>query len=206
MKVNVVTLENKSAGELELSDAIFGLPMRKDILERCVQWQRAKARSGTHKSKTVSEISGTSKKPFKQKGTGSARQGSLRSAQMRGGGKVFGPVVRDHGFDLPKKVRKLALKTALSVKQAQGSLMVLEDAKLKNPATKDLVGAFKKFGLDSVLVIDGQEVDFNFAAAARNIKHVDVLPSQGANVYDILRRKTLVLTKEAVKQLEERLK
>lgn len=206
MKAQVVTLENKSAGEIELSDAVFGLPVRSDLLHRMVQWQQAKARSGTHKTKGVSEISGTTKKPYKQKGTGSARQGSLRSPQFRGGATIFGPVVRSHEYGLPKKVRKLALKTALSAKQAEGSLRIIDEAKLKDIKTKALVSNFKKLGIESALIIGGAELDEAFAKAARNIKHIDVLPQQGANVYDILRHKQLVLTKEAVKILEERLK
>lgn len=206
MKAQVITLENKADGEIDLPEAIFGLPMRKDILARCVQWQRDKARAGTHKTKTISEISGTTKKPFKQKGTGHARQGSLRSPQFRGGATIFGPVVRDHGYSLPKKVRKLALKTALSTKLAEGNLRVLSEARMKSLKTKGLSDSFKKLGLEHVLVIDGAVLDEAFAKAARNLKHVDVLPVQGANVYDILRHRTLVLTREAVKQLEERLK
>jgi large subunit ribosomal protein L4 len=206
MKIKVVTLENKAAGDIELSDAIFGLPVRKDILHRCVEWQRAKAQAGTHKTKTISEISGTGKKPFKQKGTGNARQGSMRSAQMRGGSTIFGPVVRSHATSLPKKFRKLALKTALSAKQKEGTLFIIENIDSKLNKTKDLVAAFKKNGWDKPLIIDGEAVNENFAKAARNIIHVDVLPGIGANVYDILRHKQLVLTKDAVKHLEERLK
>ena len=206
MKLKVVTLENKAAGEIELSDSIFGLEVRKDLLHRMVEWQRAKARAGTHKTKGVSEISGTTKKPFKQKGTGSARQGSLRSPQFRGGATIFGPVVRSHEYGMQKKVRKLALKIALSSKQADGTLFILESATVKTPKTKDIVDAFKKNGWDAPLIIDGNQVDEAFAKAARNIKFVDVLPQQGANVYDILRHKQLVLTKDAVKHLEERLK
>lgn len=206
MKAQVLTLENKAAGEIELADAIFGLPMRSDILQRCVQWQRAKAQAGTHKTKTISEISGTTKKPFKQKGTGGARQGSLRSAHMRGGSTIFGPVVRSHAYSLPKKVRQLGLKTALSAKQAEGQLFIIDEAKLKATKTKDLVANFKKLGFERALIIDGTDIDEAFAKATRNIKHIDVLPTMGANVYDILRHKQLVLTKAAVKQLEERLK
>lgn len=206
MKAQVITLENKSAGDIALPEAIFGLPMRADILARCVQWQRDKARAGTHKTKTISDIQGTTKKPFRQKGTGAARQGSLRSPQMRGGATIFGPVVRDHGYSLPKKVRKLALKTVLSAKLAEGSLHILDEAKLGKMKTKALVSSFKKIGLDKALIIDGAVLDEAFAKAARNIKNIDVLPAQGANVYDILRHKQLVLTKAAVKQLEERLK
>lgn len=204
MKVKVVTLDSKAAGELELNEAIFGLAVRTDLLHRMVEWQRARARAGTHKTKTISEISGTTKKPFKQKGSGNARQGSLRSAQMRGGATIFGPVVRSHEVGMPKKVRKLALKHALSAKQADGTLFILDS--VSGGKTRDLVKAFEKNGWDAPLFIDGPEVNESFARAARNIKFVDVLPQQGANVYDILRHKQLVLTMDAVKHLEERLK
>lgn len=206
MKIKVVTLENKAAGEIELSDAVFGAPVRKDILHRMVEWQRAKARSGTHKTKTISEISGTGKKPFKQKGSGNARQGSMRSAQMRGGSTIFGPVVRSHEIGLPKKVRKLAMCVALSSKQADGTLFVVDNVDVKAPKTKAMVAQFAKNGWDAPLIIGGAEVNENFAKAARNIKFVDVLPQQGINVYDILRHKQLILTKDAVAHLEERLK
>lgn len=205
MKLAVKTLDNKAAGDIELNDAVFGLPKRTDILHRMVEWQRAKKQAGTHKTKGVSEISGTGKKPFKQKGTGNARQGSLRSAQFRGGATIFGPVVRSHAYGMPKKVRKLALKTALSAKAAEGKLIILEDAALKEMKTKTLVASFKSLGLGSALIIDGAELNEPFARAARNIKHIDVLPAVGANVYDILRHDTLVLTRAAVGQLEERL-
>lgn len=206
MKVKVVTLENKAAGDIELSDSIFGAPVRKDILHRMVQYQRAKAQSGTHKTKTISEISGTGKKPFKQKGSGNARQGSMRSAQMRGGSTIFGPVVRSHAIDLPKKVRKLAMRVALSSKQADGTLFIVDSVDVKAAKTKAMVEMFAKNGWDAPLIIDGAQVNENFAKAARNIKFVDVLPQQGINVYDILRHKQLILTKDAVKHLEERLK
>ncbi|MEQ1706040.1 MAG: 50S ribosomal protein L4 [Rickettsiales bacterium] len=206
MKVKVVTIENKAAGEIELADSIFAAPVRKDILHRMVQWQRAKAQSGTHKTKTISEISGTGKKPFKQKGSGNARQGSMRSAQMRGGATIFGPVVRSHAIDLPKKVRKLAMRVALSSKQADGTLFVVDNVNVKEAKTKAMVEIFAKNGWDAPLFIDGTQVNENFAKAARNIKFVDVLPQQGINVYDILRHKQLILTKDAVKHLEERLK
>lgn len=206
MKVSVLTLDNKAAGEIELNDAIFGVKVRKDLLHRMVEWQRAKAQSGTHKTKTISEISGTTKKPFKQKGSGNARQGSLRSAQMRGGSTIFGPVVRSHAVGLQKKVRKLALKVALSSKQKDGTLFIIDNVAIKSPKTKAIADAFKKIGWDAPLIIDGATVNEEFAKAARNIKFVDVLPQQGANVYDILRHKQLVLTKDAVKALEERLK
>lgn len=206
MKAKVINLDNKAAGDIELADSIFGVEVRKDILHRMVQYQRAKAQSGTHKTKTISEISGTGKKPFKQKGTGSARQGSLRSAQMRGGSTIFGPVVRSHAIDLTKKFRKLGLKTALSAKQAEGTLFIVDSLDVKNPKTKDLVAQFKNIGWSKPLIIDGESLNENFAKAARNIKHVDVLPTQGINVLDILRHTQLVLTKAAVAKLEERLK
>lgn len=206
MKVKVVTLENKAAGEIELNKEIFGLTVRPDLLHRMVEWQRSKARSGTHKTKTVSEISGTTKKPWKQKGTGSARAGSLRSPQFRGGATIFGPVVRSHEVGMPKKVRKLALKMALSAKQKEGTLFVIESAQMKKPQTKTIAATFAKNGWDRPLIIDGKTVDEGFAKAARNIMYVDVLPQIGANVYDILRHKQLVLTKDAIASLEERLK
>ncbi len=206
MKCDVITMDNKSAGSIDLADAVFGAPVRKDIIARMVNWQRAKKRAGTHKTKGISEISGTTAKPWRQKGTGRARAGSLRATQFRGGQTVFGPVVRDHGFKLPKKVRRLALCSALSSKQAEGKLIVVDEAKLKDPKTSGLAGRLDKLGWASVLVIDGPEVDANFKRAVSNLPGVDVLPQQGANVYDILRRDVLVLTKDAVKHLEERLK
>ncbi len=205
MKTQVVTLDAKKAGEIELNDAVFGVEVRSDILDRAVQWQMAKRRAGTHAAKTISGVSGTTKKPYAQKGTGNARQGSLRSPQFRGGATIFGPVVRSHAHDLPKKVRKLALKNALSAKHHDGKLVVWGETKA-NGKTKELAAQFKKLGWGSVLVIDGPEVNEQFAKAARNIPNVDVLPQQGANVYDILRRDTLVLTKAAVEHLVERLK
>ncbi|WP_119462765.1 50S ribosomal protein L4 [Rhodospirillaceae bacterium SYSU D60014] len=206
MKCPVTDLDNKTVGEIDLDEAVFGLPVRKDILARMVNWQLAKRRAGTHKTKGVSEVSGTTRKPYKQKGTGRARQGSLRSPQFRGGATIFGPVVRSHAHDLPKKVRKLALKTALSSKQAEGKLVVLEAAKSDSGKTKELAGRLGKFGWQSVLVIDGSAVDDGFRRAAANIPGLDLLPQQGANVYDILRRDVLVLTKDAVEHLEARLK
>jgi large subunit ribosomal protein L4 len=206
MKLPVTNLDNKKVGEIDLADEIFGLPIRKDILARAVNWQLNKRRRGTHKTKGISEISGTTRKPYKQKGTGSARQGSLRSPQFRGGAVIFGPVVRSHASELPKKVRKLALKTALSSKQADGRLIVLDEAKGKTAKTKDLAKKLGKLGWTSALIIDGPTVDEQFRRAAANLQGVDLLPQQGANVYDILRRDTLVLTREAVQLLEARLK
>ena len=206
MKLSVKSLDNKSVGDIELSDAIFGLPVRKDILARMVAWQLAKRRAGTHKTKGISDIHGTTKKPWKQKGTGRARQGSLRSPQFRGGAVIFGPVVRSHEFAIQKKVRRLALKTALSAKQAEGKLVVVDTVQMKDVKTKGLAARFEKLGWGSVLIIDGPILDEGFARAARNLPQVDVLPQQGANVYDILRRDTLVLTRDAIQHLEARLK
>ena len=209
MKLKVTDISNKAVGEVEIDDAvfadIFGRTVRKDILARAVNWQLAKRRSGNHKTKEIGDISGTTKKPYAQKGTGNARQGSLRSPQFRGGATIFGPVVRSHEHNLPKKVRKLALKNALSAKHKDGKLVVWGETKA-NGKTKELAAQFKKLGWGSVLVIDGPEVNEQFAKAARNIPNVDVLPQQGANVYDILRRDTLVLTKGAMEHLVERLK
>jgi large subunit ribosomal protein L4 len=209
MKIKITDIDNKAQGEIEVADEvfqdIFGRPIRKDILARAVNWQLAKRRSGNHKTKEIGDVSGTTKKPYAQKGTGRARQGSLRSPQFRGGATIFGPVVRSHAHDLPKKVRTLALKTALSSKQKEGKLIVWNEASAAGK-TKDLSAKLKKLGLASVLFIDGAVVNEKFALAARNIPNVDVLPQQGANVYDILRRDTLVLTKEAVQHLVERLK
>ncbi|WP_420347523.1 50S ribosomal protein L4 [Pelagibius sp.] len=206
MKCPVTTLENKKAGEIDLDDTVFGLQPRKDILARMVNWQLAKRRAGTHKVKTRGEVSGSTRKLYRQKGTGNARMGSARTTQRRGGGTVFGPVVRDHGHSLTKKLRKLGLKTALSAKAAEGKLIVVEDVAVKEPKTAELAKKFAALGWSSALIIDGAAVDGGFARAVRNIPLVDVLPQQGANVYDILRRDTLVLTKGAVEALEARLK
>jgi large subunit ribosomal protein L4 len=206
MRLTVRSLENEEVGDIELSDEVFGLPVRNDILARVVNWQLAKRRAGTHKTKGVSEIQGTTRKPYKQKGTGRARQGSLRSPQFRGGARIFGPVVRSHAFHLQKKVRRLGLKTALSAKQSEGKLAVIDAARIDEPKTKALRTRLEALGWDSVLIIDGPTVDQGFARAARNLPRVDVLPQQGANVFDILRRDTLVLTRDAVRHLEARLK
>ena len=205
MQVKVETLFTGEAGTIDLADEVFALEPRKDILARVIHWQLAKRRSGNHKAKGISEISGTTKKPYAQKGTGNARQGSLRSPQFRGGAVIHGPVVRDHGYSLPKKVRALGLRTALSAKHAQGKLIVV-DTLLGADKTKTVADAFAKRGWTSVLFIDGATVAADFALAARNIKNVDVLPHVGANVYDIIRRDTLVLTRAAVQELEARLK
>lgn len=206
MKIDVVNLDAQNVGSIELAEGVFGVEVRRDLLARMVNYQLAKRRAGTHKTKQIWEVSGTTKKPYKQKGTGHARQGSLRSAQFRGGGVIFGPVVRSHAHDLPKKVRALALKVALSSKVAEGKLVVLENASITSPKTKELAARLAKLNLGNALFIDGQEVELNFALASRNLPFIDVLPQQGANVYDILRRDTLVLTKDAVQALEARLK
>ncbi len=206
MKCAVTTLDNKKAGEVVLDDAVFGLPLRADLLSRMVNWQLAKRRAGTHKVKTRSEVSKSTRKVYRQKGTGRARIGAGDVSQYRGGGRAFGPTPRDHAHKLPKKVRKLALKTALSAKAADGKLIVLEAAELKQGKTKELAEKLGELGWSSVLVIDGAAVDEGLARAAHNLPGIDVLPQIGANVYDILRRDTLALTKEAVEALEARLK
>jgi large subunit ribosomal protein L4 len=206
MKLAVQNLDAASVGEIEVSEAVFGAKPRTDILARVVNWQLAKRRQGTHKTKGISDIQGTTKKPYKQKGTGRARQGSLRSPQFRGGARIFGPVVRSHEFSLPKKIRQLGLKCALSAKQAEGKLVVLDSTELAEAKTKALALRLAKLGWSSALVIDGETVNANFARAARNLPRLDVLPVAGANVYDILRRDTLVLTRAAVERLEARLK
>lgn len=206
MKVSVKTLDNKAAGDMTLDKEIFGVEVRKDILHRMVNYQLAKRRSGNHKVKERSELARTGKKPWNQKGTGRARAGDLKRTQDRGGVTIFGPVVRSHAVSLPKKVRKLALKMALSSKAAEGKLIILEDMKVKSHKTKPMAEAFLKMELNSALILGGKEVDVNFARATANIPRIDVLPSQGANVYDILRRDVLILTKEAVSDITEKLK
>ena len=206
MEMKITTLEGKESGSVQLSDAIFGLEPRQDILQRCVNWQLAKRQAGTHKSKMRGEVNRTTKKMYGQKGTGQARHGAASAPQFRGGGRAFGPVVRSHAHELPKKVRALALKHALSSKAKDGGIVVLDKASLQDAKTKALATRFDKLGLDNALIVDGAEVDTNFRTAARNIPNIDVLPVQGINVYDILRRKTLVLTKAAVEALEARIK
>ncbi len=205
MKVDVITLDNKVQGQVELPKEIFGITPRKDILFRVVNWQLAKRRAGTHSTKVISEVSGTTKKPFSQKGTGRARQGSLRSPQMRGGATIFGPVVREHGFSLLKKVRALGLKMALSSKLEDKKLVVIDTEKCATPKTKDLKIKIDVLGWKKPLFIGGEILDGNFVLALKNIINTDALPSQGANVYDILKHDTLVLTKDAVEKLTKRL-
>ena len=206
MKAEVTTLEAAAAGSVELPDDVFALETRADILHRMVTYQLAKRQAGTHKTKGRSEIAGTTKKFVRQKGSGGARHGNRKVPQFRGGGKAFGPVVRSHATALPKKIRTLALKHALSSKVKAEKLIVLDEAKSKDGKTAALRNSLQKLGLTSVLIIDGAELDNNFALASRNIPAVDVLPVQGINVYDILRRDTLVLTKAALESLEARFK
>ena len=206
MKYDVINLENQKVESIDLSDAIFGVEVRSDILSRVVNWQLAKRRAGTHSVKNLSTISGTTKKPFRQKGTGRGRQGTLRAPEFRHGAVAFGPVVRSHEHDLNKKIRKLGLKCALSSKVKDGKLFILDAAKAATPKTKEMKNAFDKLGWTSALILGGAELDKNFALASGNIVGIDVLADAGANVYDILRRDTLVLTKETVSYLEALLK
>ncbi|MBZ0164730.1 MAG: 50S ribosomal protein L4 [Notoacmeibacter sp.] len=206
MDLTITTLAGKSAGKITVSDAVFGLDPRDDILQRVVRWQLAARQQGTHKAKGRSEIARTGAKLYKQKGTGRARHSSARAPQFRGGGKAHGPVVRSHAHDLPKKVRALGLKHALSAKAKASELIVIDDLAVKEAKTKALLGQFAGLGLANALIIGGAELDPNFTRAAANIPGIDVLPVQGINVYDILRRGKLVLSKAAVEALEERFK
>jgi len=206
MKVDMKTLDGKKAGSIELADEIFGLDPRADLIQRVVRWQLAKRQAGTHSVKTRNQITGTGAKMYRQKGTGRARHGDKKVPQFRGGGKSFGPNVRSHEEGLPKKVRALGLRHALSAKAKDESIMVVDTATAEDNKTKALSARFADLGLANALIIDGAELNTNFQQAARNIKNVDVLPIQGINVYDILRRDTLVLTKSAVEALEERFK
>jgi large subunit ribosomal protein L4 len=206
MRADVTSLDAGQAGSVELDDEIFNLDPRPDILQRMVRWQLAKRRAGTHHAQDRSEVTVTGKKMIKQKGTGGARHGDKSAPQFRGGGKVFGPKPRDHAYDLPKKVRALALRHALSAKAKAGELVVLDKATSADGKTKALRGRFEQLGLDNALFIDGLELEPSFVRAARNIPNIDVLPVQGINVYDILRRRKLVLTRAAVEALEARFK
>jgi large subunit ribosomal protein L4 len=206
MELKVLSLDGKQAGSVTLSDEIFGLEPRADLIHRCVNWQLAKRRAGTHAVKNRADVARTGKKMYRQKGTGGARHGSARVNLFRGGGRSFGPVVRSHEIGLPKKVRALALRHALSAKAKDGGLIVLDKASLKEPKTKTLVQNLQKLEIANALIVDGAEIETNFRNAARNIPNIDVLPVQGINVYDILRRGKLVLTKAAVDALEARFK
>jgi large subunit ribosomal protein L4 len=206
MKADITTLEAKKAGSVDLSDDVFGLEPRADILHRMVRYQLLKRQAGTHHVKDRSLVSGRRAKMYKQKGTGRARHGNKTVPQFRGGGKAFGPVPRSHAIELPKKVRALALKHALSAKAKAQDLIILDRAELDEPKTKALKGHFEALGLASALIIDGAELNANFALAARNIPNIDVLPIAGLNVYDILRRDKLVLTRAALDAISERFK
>ncbi|MBV1703343.1 MAG: 50S ribosomal protein L4 [Hyphomicrobiales bacterium] len=206
MKLDVHTFEGAAGGSIDLPDAVFGLEPRADILARMVRWQLAKRQAGTHQTKGRADIWRTGKKLYKQKGTGGARHGSARVPQFRGGGRAMGPVVRSHAHDLPKKVRALALRHALSSKAREGGLLVFDRAIVEGGKTKALVAAFERHGLANALIVDGAALDAGFARAARNVPNVDVLPVAGINVYDILRRGKLVLTRAAVEALEARFK
>ena len=203
MQIEIKTLDNVGAGTAELPDEIFAITPRQDIMARVVHWQLAKRRSGNHSTKGMGEVSGTTRKPYKQKGTGNARQGSLRAPQFRGGGRVHGPVTHDHGYDLPKKVRRLGLMSALSQKQADGKLVVIDVASGATK-TRDLVAKMKLLGWKSALIVD-HEIDGAFMLASRNIIGLDVLPTIGANVYDILNHDVLCLTTAGLAGLKERL-
>ncbi|GAB1378793.1 50S ribosomal protein L4 [Pararhodobacter aggregans] len=205
MKLDVIKLDAGKAGEVDLNDAIFGLEPRADLLHRVVRWQRAKAQAGTHATLGKSDVSYSTKKIYRQKGTGGARHGSKKAPIFRKGGVYKGPTPRSHAFDLPKKVRALGLKHALSAKAAAGKLVILDAADLAEAKTAMLAKAVNDLGWKKVLIIDGASVNENFAAAARNLEGVDILPSMGANVYDILKRETLVITKAGVEALEARL-
>lgn len=205
MKADVLSIANKKAGSIDLDDAIFGLEPRKDILHRCVVYQLAKRRQGTHLARERNQVSGTGKKMYRQKGTGGARHGDKKANIFRGGGKAHGPRPRSHAIGLPKKVRRLALKHALSAKRADGSLIIIDEAKLPEAKTKALVEALAKLEIADALIVDAS-VDENFGLATRNLPGIDMLPVIGANVYDILRKQKLVLTKAAVEGLEARLK
>lgn len=198
MKVDIRSLDNKVVGQEELSSDIFGIEPRKDILHAVVKWQLSKRRAGTHASKTISDIMGTTKKPFRQKGTGRARQGSMRSPQMRGGAVVFGPVVRDHGYDLQKKVRALGLKMALSAKVKDGVLCIVDSIKTESVKTKAIAEKIEKMNVVKPLFITKKDEDVNFVTAVRNLKEVDIIPAEGANVYDILKHKNILITKEGL--------
>jgi large subunit ribosomal protein L4 len=206
VKIDVTSLNGENAGSIDLDDAIFGLAPREDLIARMVRYQLAKRRAGTHQTLGRSDIARTGKKLYRQKGTGSARHGSATVPQFRGGGRAFGPLVRSHAHDLPKKLRALALKHALSAKAREGQIMVFSDAHSADGKTKSLKLCFAKLGLTNALIVGGTQLETNFQLAARNIPQIDVLPLQGINVYDIMRREKLVLTKDAIEGLEARFK
>ena len=204
MKMEVNSLDNKKVKDIDLDKQIFGVELKEEIIYRMVRYQMAKRRSGNHKTKGISEISGTTKKPFKQKGTGSARQGSKRSPQMRGGAVIFGPQVRSHAHKLPKKIKKLALKMAISKKIKDGKFKIISELKISKPKTNLFRSKLSSLKLESVLFIDGKNIDNNFLLAAKNVPKIDILPVAGINVYDILKRDFLVLSENAVNGIKER--
>ncbi|NRB10491.1 MAG: 50S ribosomal protein L4 [Rickettsiaceae bacterium] len=205
MKTKLLSLNKEVVGDIALNKAIFGLELRSDIIKRVIDWQRAKAMSGSHKTKNVGEVSGTTRKPFKQKGTGNARQGNNRAVQLRGGGVAHGPVIRSHAIKLQKKVRVLGLKHALSVKLSEGSLFVIDSMKMTKPKTSDLIKSLAKFGNGKFFMIDGKAVDENLKLSASSAIYVNAVPAIGANVYDIINSNFVLISKEAVTLLEERL-
>lgn len=206
MKIEVNSLDNKKIKDIDLDKQIFGLELKEDVIYRMVRYQLAKRRSGNHKTKGISEISGTTKKPFKQKGTGSARQGSKRSPQMRGGAVIFGPQVRSHAHKLPKKIKQLALKMAISKKIKDGKFKIINELKMSKPKTNLFRSKLAGLKLDSALFIDGKDIDNNFFLASKNVPKVDILPVAGINVYDILKRDYLVFSEIAVNSIKERFK
>ncbi len=206
MKAKLLSLDNKEVGDIEIDDSIFGLEARIDIIKRVVDWQRAKAMSGTHQTKTVGEVSGSGKKPFKQKGTGNARQGNARGVQRRGGGIAFGPVTRSHEIKLQKKVRKLGMRHALSIKFSEGGVHIIDSTKMDKPKTADLVKSLAHFGSGKFFIIDGKEVDHNMKLSAKSAVNACVVPVIGANVYDIINSDYILISKSALPLLEERLK
>ena len=206
MKIEVNSLDNKKIKDIDLDKQIFGLELKEEIIYRMVRYQLAKRRSGNHKTKGISEISGTTKKPFKQKGTGNARQGSKRSPQMRGGAVIFGPQVRSHAHKLPKKIKKLALKMAISKKIKDGKFKIINELKMSKPKTNLFRSKLAGLKLDSALFIDGKDIDNNFLLASKNVPKIDILPVAGINVYDILKRDYLVLSENAVNGIKERFK
>lgn len=206
MEAKLLSLDNEVVGDVVLNDAIFGLEARIDIIKRVVDWQRAKAMSGTHQTKTVGEVSGSGKKPFKQKGTGNARQGNARGVQRRGGGIAFGPVSRSHATKLQKKVRRLGMRHALSIKFSEGGVRIIDSTKMEAPKTSDLIKSLAKFGAGKFFIIDGKEVDQNMRLSAKSAVNTCVVPAIGANVYDIINSDYVLIAKDALPLLEERLK
>lgn len=206
MKVELLDLDKKVVGEVAIDDGVFGLETRPDLIKRVIDWQRSRSMSGTHQTKTISDVSGSTRKPFKQKGTGNARQGTIRAPHMRGGGKSHGPVTRSHATKLQKKVRKLGLKHALSDRFSDGAVFMVDSFKMNAPKTADAIKSFKNFGTGRFFVIDGSEVDVNFRKSIDNIPGVQIVPAIGANVYDIINSDFVLISKDGLSSLQERLK